>query len=164
MQQWVAILATAIGATIGFGSAFMNDRFRWKRERVRDRLVSRRELYAVYVATLTEIHEAMRAVCLNESLSQQERSSAIYEAFRLGGSYRLRYQIGITADQQVLDAAELAFQNMRDIRDSLAANGGNLEDKGYTSLRRAWGLQVRNMQRVMREELGESSVQMRGGS
>jgi hypothetical protein len=73
VQQWIAVLGTALGAVIGIGSAFINDRVRWKREQDRDRLGVRRELYSAYIATLTEIHESMRAVSGRDGLTAAGR-------------------------------------------------------------------------------------------
>lgn len=55
MEQWIAVLGTALGAVIGIGSAFIHDRVRWKREQDRDRLGVRRELYSSYIAGLTQL-------------------------------------------------------------------------------------------------------------
>jgi hypothetical protein len=163
VQQWIAVLGTALGAVIGLGSAFVNDRVRWKREQLRDRLGVRRELYSAYIAALTEIHESMRAISRDEQLTTIDRVNAVHEAFHAGGPYRLRYQIGVIADQEVLDSAEAAFQQMRDIRDILAA-GGHIEDEDYQAHRDTWGMRLRSMQRAMRDELGSTVVELRGGS
>ena len=77
MQQWIAVLGTALGAVIGIGSAFINDRVRWKREQDRDRLGVRRELYASFIAALTEVHESMRAVSGRDGLTAAVRRDAI---------------------------------------------------------------------------------------
>lgn len=163
MQQWIAVLGTALGAVIGIGSAFVNDRVRWKREQDRDRLGVRRELYSAYIAALTEIHESMRAVSGRDGLTAAGRRDAIRAEFHDGGLYQLRYQIGVLADQQVLDASEAAFQHMRDIRDTFAA-GGRIRDPQYQEQRTAWGAVLRSLQHAMREELGSSQVTLHGGS
>jgi hypothetical protein len=163
VQQWIAVLGTALGAVIGIGSAFVNDRVRWRREQDRDRRGVRRELYASYIAALTEIHEAMRAASGRAGLNHTERAEAIYGIFQGGGLYQLRYQIGIVADQQVLDAAEAAFQQMRDIRDAFA-DGRRIRDPEYQTLRSDWGARLRDLQQAMREELGSARVTLRGGS
>ena len=163
MQQWIAVLGTALGAVIGIGSALINDRVRWRREQDRDRLGVRRELYSSYIAALTEIHESMRAISGRDGLTSAERRDAIRAVFHDGGLYQLRYQIGVIADQQVLDAAETAFQHMRDIRDTFAA-GGRISDPQYQERRTAWGAVLRTLQHAMREELGSTQVTLRGGS
>jgi len=163
VQPWIAVIGTALGAVIGLGSAFANDRVRWKREQIQDRRGIRRELYSAYIAALTEIHESMRAISRNVQLTAAERSSTIHAAFHAGGPYKLRYQIAIVADQAVLDASEAAFQQMRDIRD-IFASGGRIESPQYQTQRDAWGARLRTMQRAMREELGSSAVQFQGGS
>ena len=163
MQQWIAVLGTALGAVIGIGAAFINDRVRWRRDQDRDRLGVRRELYSSYIATLTEIHESMRAVSGRDGLTPAGRRDAVRAVFHDGGLYQLRYQIGVIADQQVLDAAETAFSHMRDIRDTLAA-GGRISDPQYQEQRTAWGGVLRTLQHVMREELGSARVELRGGS
>lgn len=163
MQQWIAVAGTALGAIIGLGSVFVNDRVRWKREQLRDRRGVRRELYSVYIAALTEIHESMRAISLDEQLTAEDRPKAIHEAFRAGGPYRLRYQIAIVADQEVLEASEAAFQQMRNIRD-IFAGGGRIKDDAYQSSRDLWGARLRAMQRAMRKELGSTAVEFQGGS
>lgn len=163
MQQWIAVLGTALGAVIGIGAAFINDRVRWRREQDRDRLGVRRELYSSYIAALTEIHESMRAVSGRDGLTSVERRDAIRDVFHDGGLYQLRYQIGVLADQQVLDASEAAFQQMRDIRDTFAA-GGRISDPQYQEQRTAWGAVLRTLQHAMRDELGSARVVLRGGS
>jgi hypothetical protein len=163
VQQWIAVVGTALGAIIGLSSAFINERVRWKREQLRDRLVIRRDLYAQYIASCTEIHEAMRAVSRNENVTAADRFRAVHDAYRAGHPYNFRYQIGVIADQSVLDAAEAAFQKLRDIRD-LLAEGSRIEDEKYQSMRRQWGLLVRDMQRKMRDELGSTTVELKGGS
>ena len=92
MQQWIAVIGTALGAVIGLGSAFANDRVRWNREQIRDRRGVRRELYSAYIAALTEIHESMRAISRNVELTAAERASTIHAAFQAGGPYKLRYR------------------------------------------------------------------------
>jgi hypothetical protein len=163
VQQWIAVLGTALGAVIGIGAAFINDRVRWRREQDRDRLGVRRELYSSYIAALTEIHESMRAVSGRDGLTSVERRDAIRAVFHDGGLYQLRYQIGVLADQQVLDASEAAFQQMRDIRDTFAA-GGRISDPQYQKQRTAWGAVLRTLQHAMRDELGSVRVVLRGGS
>jgi hypothetical protein len=163
VQQWIAVLGTALGAVIGIGAAFINDRVRWRREQNRDRLGVRRELYSSYIAALTEIHESMRAVSGRDGLTSAERRDAIRAVFHDGGLYQLRYQIGVLADQLVLDASEAAFQQMRDIRDTFAA-GGRISDPQYQEQRTAWGTVLRTLQHAMRDELGSARVELRGGS
>lgn len=163
MQQWIAVLGTALGAVIGIGSALINDRVRWRREQDRDRLGVRRELYSSYIAALTEIHESMRAVSGRDGLTPAGRRDAIRAVFHDGGLYQLRYQIGVIADQHVLDAAETAFLHMRDIRDTFAA-GGRISDPQYQEQRTAWGAVLRTLQHAMRDELGSARVELRGGS
>jgi hypothetical protein len=161
--QWIAVLGTALGAVIGIGSAFLSDRVRWRREQDRDRAGVRRELYASYIAALTETHESMRAVSGRDGLAGAERRDAVRAVFHDGGLYQLRYQIGVIADQQVLDAAEAAFQQVRDIRDAFAA-GARIGDAQYQSLRTDWGALLRTLQHAMREELGSTQVVLRAGS
>lgn len=163
VQQWIAVLGTALGAVIGIGSAFINDRVRWRREQDRDRLGVRRDLYASFIAALTEIHESMRAASGRDGLTAAGRRDAIRAIFHDGGLYQLRYQIGVLADQQVLDASEAAFQQMRDIRDTFAA-GGRIGDPQYQEQRTAWGGVLRTLQHAMRDELGSARVVLRGGS
>ena len=163
VQQWVAVVGTALGAIIGLGSAFATDRVRWNREQLKDRREVRRELYSAYIAALTEIHESMRAISRDEQLTAAERGKAVHAAFQAGGSYKLRYQIAIVADQAVLDASEEAFQQMRDIRD-IFVSGGRIESPRYQTQRDAWGARLRAMQHAMREELGSSKVAFQGGS
>jgi hypothetical protein len=163
VQQWIAVLGTALGAVIGIGSAFVSDRVRWKREQHRDRLGVRRELYASYIAALTETHESMRAASGRDGLTAAQRAGALRDVFHDGGLYQLRYQIGVIADQQVLDAAEAAFQQMRDIRDTFA-HGGRISDPQYQEQRTAWGALLRTLQQAMRDELGSTRVTLTGGS
>jgi hypothetical protein len=163
VQQWIAVLGTALGAVIGIGSAFISDRARWRREQDRDRAGVRRELYSSYIAALTETHESMRAVSARDGLTAAQQADAIRAVFHDGGLYQLRYQIGVTADQEVLDAAEAAFQQMRDIRD-VFADGGRIGDERYQSLRTDWGALLRAMQQAMRDELGSARVVLRAGS
>jgi hypothetical protein len=163
VQQWIAVVGTALGAIIGLGSAFATDRVRWNREQLKDRRGVRRELYSAYIAGLTEIHESMRAISRDEQLAPAERAKAIHAAFQAGGPYKLRYQIAILADQAVLDASEAAFLQMRDIRDTFAS-GGRIESPQYQTQREAWGARLRATQRAMREELGSSAVEFQGGS
>lgn len=157
------MVSTALGAIIGLGSAFATDHIRWNREQLKDRRGVRRELYSTYIAALTEIHESMRLISRDEQLTAAERAKAVHAEFQAGGPYKLRYQIAILADQAVLDAAEAAFQHMRDIRD-IFVSGGRIESPQYQTQRAAWGAQLRTMQCAMREELGSSGVEFKGGS
>jgi hypothetical protein len=134
VQQWIAVVGTALGAVIGLGSAFATDRIRWKRELLKDRRGVRRELYSAYIAALTEIHESMRAISGDEQLTAAERARNVHAAFQAGGPYKLRYQIAILADQAVLDASEAAFKQMRDIRD-ICVSGRRIESPQYQAQR-----------------------------
>jgi hypothetical protein len=163
VQQWIAVVGTALGAIIGLGSGFATDRIRWNREQLKDRRGVRRELYSEYIAALTEIHESMRAISRDEQLTAAERAKAAHAAFQASGPYKLRYQVAILADQAVLDASEAAFQQMRDIRD-IFVSGERIESPQYQAQREAWGARLRTMQRAMREELGSSEVEFQGGS
>ena len=89
MQQWIAVLGTALGAIIGLGSAFANDRVRWNREQLKDRREVRRELYSAYIAALTEAHESMRAISRDEQLATAECAKAIHAKFQAGGLHGL---------------------------------------------------------------------------
>lgn len=159
VQQWIAVLGTALGAIIGLGSSFATDRVRWSREQVKGRREVCRELYSEYIAALTEIHESMRMISRDEQLTAADRAKAVLTAFQDGGPYKLRYQIAILADQAVLDASEAAFQQMRDIRD-IFASGGRIESPQYQTQREAWGVRLRALQQAIREELGSSAVQL----
>jgi len=105
----------------------------------------------------------MRAISRDDHLTPAERAKAIHAAFQAGGSYKLRYQIAILADQAVLDTSEAAFRQMRDIRDTFAS-GGSIESPQYQSQRETWAALLRAMQRAMREEIGSSAVELQGGS
>lgn len=95
--------------------------------------------------------------------SGEERSAAITRAFREANCYGLRYEIGIVADQDVVDSSERTFQLMRDVRDVLAEGRGT-KDEQYTALREAYGTILRELQQRIRAELGSSRLELTGGS
>lgn len=158
----MSLASTALGALIALFATLINERAKWRREQVSERRKLRQQTCSRYLAALTEAHERMRAEAGGDR-SPEERAAAIERAFREANCYGLRYEIGIVADQDVVDSSERTFQLMRDIRDVLASGRGT-EDEQYTALRAEYGESLRELQQCIRAELGASRLELTGGS
>jgi hypothetical protein len=163
MQAWIAVLGTALGAIIALAATFGNEALKYRRELGKTLREERREVYARYLAAVTEAHEDMRAIVRRGLAEPEEVARLVEEKFTESRVYRHRYELAITAGQEVLDAAEGLFQQVRDLRDSLAKEQ-SLENKSYATLRKEYGRLHRKLQLAIREELGLSQVGVAGGS
>jgi hypothetical protein len=162
-MEWTSLASTALGALIALFTTMINDRAKWRREQVSNRRKLHQQTYSAFLTALTEAHERMRSESLAEHQTPQTRSAAIIDVFHEAGCYRLRYELSIVAEQNVLDCGEESFRIMRNIRDLLAGDG-SVNDEKYKDLRRAYGASLRELQQRMRVELGNARVSLAGGS
>ncbi|KAA2256072.1 hypothetical protein F0L68_26870 [Solihabitans fulvus] len=158
----MTILGTAMGAVIALGSTLVNDRIKWRREQSLQKRKMLQEVYSEYLTALTEAHETMRAAVTAHGTAE-ERRGPVLDAFRASGAYTLRYRLAIVAGQDVLDAAEEAFRQLRGGRD-LLADGNGLDSRQYKEFRTTYGGTMRELQQRIRQELREDAVSFTGGS
>jgi hypothetical protein len=118
-MSWIPVLATAMGAIIGLGSALLTEHLRSRREHNELSTTVRREVYADYLSTLHDANEAMRTVALGEHPPDLPRKQAARAAFRAAGVTKAREHIILLAPPAVITAADQAFRSLRTIRDRI---------------------------------------------
>ncbi|MFD4572011.1 hypothetical protein ACFWNK_02240 [Streptomyces sp. NPDC058417] len=150
-MPWLTLLSAVVGAVIATSSAALLDRFRWRRER-HDRLLGvRRSLYGDYLACLSEARNAFRSLARDLDATATARERTARDGF--AACYGARYQMSITASQEVYEASETAFRRLRDVRD-LAAAGAAPDDAAYEEGRIRYEDALTGLRAAMRRDLG----------
>ncbi|MFC7305800.1 hypothetical protein ACFQVC_16430 [Streptomyces monticola] len=148
------LIGTGLGAVVGVGSTLMADRVRWKRDRAARREDLKRELYGEYLAALTRTRNQLKDLVKARNFTPDERAHQAGELYREGGAYELRYQMSITAPEQVVKRSDDALRKLRDVRDRLQEQVTDSElDTEFTRLIKS----VKSLRDAMRADLGADS-------
>ncbi|QNP72670.1 hypothetical protein IAG44_26745 [Streptomyces roseirectus] len=134
-MPWAALVSAVVGAVIATGAGALLERARWRRERSERSAGVRRVLYGEYLEQLSQARNVFRGLARSPDLPRAEREQAARSGF--AACYGLRYQMSITAPDQVVRASETAFRALRDVRD-LAAGGVAAGDPAYVTGRESY--------------------------
>jgi hypothetical protein len=152
-MNWSTALSTLLGAVVGVGSALLVDRVRWGREHVQRWQQARREAYIAYLTALHQANEAIRAVSLGEDAADAGREALARAAFRSAGIVQAREAVVLVAPEPIVQAADLAFQRLRSLRD-LIGQGHQLGSPGYEPALLAYGDSLQALRNTIRQDLG----------
>jgi len=125
MTQWATLLATLVGACVAMGTSLLVEARKDHRELVReDRRhtydvmsewrKTRRDLYAAFLAVLTQARGELGHLSENTEMSERERTQMARRAFRR--CYELRFQLELFAPADVVDPALAYFRCVRSFR------------------------------------------------
>jgi hypothetical protein len=117
-MQWTTLAATLLGAAIATGSALLVEVRRGRRETAAEWRTTKRELYAAFLATLTQVRSELWMITRDTSLSVPERTKTARQAF--ARCYELRYQLEVFAPREVVEPALAYFRSVRRLRDAVA--------------------------------------------
>ncbi|MFD0685692.1 hypothetical protein [Actinomadura fibrosa] len=151
-MSWIPVLATAMGAVIGLGSALLTEHLRFRREHHQRFAAVRREAYTDYLSALHEANEAMRGVALGEYPDSTPQQAA-RAAFRAAGVTKAREHIILVAPPAVITAADQAFRSLRTMRDRIG-QGEQLAE--YEPVLLAYGEHLHELRDAIRHDLGAS--------
>ncbi|MFC4498330.1 MULTISPECIES: hypothetical protein [Streptomyces] len=154
-MEWTALTSTVAGAAIATGSALLLDGRRSRRDRVDRDLQIRRSLYGDYLACLSEARHTCGNVARDPELPLATRRSTARESF--GPCIGLRYQMTITAPDDVVAASEHAFRCLRDLRDHVM-EGVLTTDEVYLAGRLGYDDALTALRACMRRDLGAAGT------
>lgn len=152
-MDWSTLASTATGGLIGVVSTLTAAWVRSRRDRASADHADRRRLYGEYLAALSRTRSQLRATARDTEAPAGDRSARALSAFHDGGAYELRYQVAITAPDDVVEASTAAFRTLRDMRDLLQA-GAVRTDPAYARLRDRWEDAFAELRARMRRDLG----------
>jgi hypothetical protein len=115
-MEWFTLVSTSVGVLLGVGATNFNERVKWKRERRKALYDSRSKLYAEYLSSLTKTRDSIRLVARGVYPPGSTRSKTADAAFAAHNLYAGRYQIRITAPDDIADAAASAMRELRSVR------------------------------------------------
>ncbi|MFB4195798.1 hypothetical protein [Streptomyces carpaticus] len=149
-MDWGTLVGTAVGGVVALAATMIAERARSRRDEALRRQESKRQLYVAYLAALTRTRNELKDIVRSPALGHQERARLSAEAYREGGAYELRHQLGLFAPAPVISASDEAFRAIRDVRD-LVRDGapGTLPD-AFEAMIHA----IRDLRDAMREDLG----------
>lgn len=152
--EWTAQIGTVIGAAIGISATVLAERLQWRRDKSDQWRQSRRELYAGFLAGLTEAHGRIRAASyVGPHPDGYDTDTAIQEAFRASRVFELRHQLALIAPRNVARAADEAFYGMTTIRNVLR-KGAPLQSAEYDDAVAAYRPKLLGLRDAMRVDLG----------
>lgn len=111
------LIGTALGAVIGVTTTLIAERARWNREHSSREKATKREVYGAYLGAMSLTLHHLRALRREEGLTREVRISRVGQTIAAEGAYNLRYQVVITAPDQLGELAEHAFACLRAVRD-----------------------------------------------
>ncbi|MEU0877026.1 hypothetical protein ABZ345_00395 [Lentzea sp. NPDC005914] len=156
-MNWLAALLTLAGTVVGASITLTAERMRWRRDQRERHLEARRDSYAGYLAALHTTSESIRAVSLDEHDADVRRSSAARAAFSTANLNAAREQIVLLAPASVVRAADKTFTTLRSLHD-IVAQGGDLDSPNYRETLSVYQHALKDLRKVMREDLGTPSL------
>ncbi|WP_086848265.1 hypothetical protein [Amycolatopsis kentuckyensis] len=153
-MNWVTPLATLIGAVVGVGSALLVERFRWTRDREKDRAQQRREVYIEFLMALSQSHSSMRSTVLQAGDDPESRRYlALHEAFDGSGLWRFRQSLSLTAPADIIKLAVDTCDALAAVRDTLVATPDIRSDAYVRAREDLWRTNA-ELRESMRKDLG----------
>jgi hypothetical protein len=117
--EWLTLVSTLSGGILGLAGGLLADTAKSRRERKRKLDDDRRQWYVDYLLALTETDGALQLAAVN-SATPLARAS-LTEAWRQHSLPAKTYYVTLVAPPNVADAAEDAFNRLKDIRESLGS-------------------------------------------
>jgi hypothetical protein len=154
--DWLAVVSTALGATVALGGTFLAHRLRSHDERGRDNEADRRQSYADFVLALGDAHARLRQVA-DRAVDPAALRRETTQAFTESRAYEARERLLMTANPKVAGAGEQAFRQVIQLRDSVrdgARLGSAKFHDAYHDLSAAtWALRL-----AVRRDLGAPHI------
>ncbi|SFS39531.1 hypothetical protein SAMN05444716_101504 [Streptomyces harbinensis] len=151
--DWGTLVGTAVGGVVALAATMIAERARSRREEAVRRQESKRQLYVAYLAALTRTRNELKDIVRSPGLGQQERARLSAEAYREGGAYELRHQLGLFAPAPVISASDEAFRAIRDVRDLVRDGAPGPLPEAFEAFE-AMIHAIRGLRDAMRKDLG----------
>jgi hypothetical protein len=148
-----SLVSTAVGVLLGVVATTFNERLKWSRDRRKSLYESRSELYAEYLANLTKTRDLIRIVARGVYPPGSNRSDAADAAFAAHNLYAGRYQIRITAPDDVA-APVAAMRELRNIR-SVVGQGHAHHSDNYNEAKTRYESALLKLMDAMEQDLEE---------
>ncbi|MFJ8039073.1 hypothetical protein ACIRBX_01000 [Kitasatospora sp. NPDC096147] len=149
-MTWLPLFGTLLGAVIALGSALLVEGRRSRREEGRERLRTKREVYARYLAAHAEARTELRVLSLARDLGAEERGHRAFVAY--ASCYAARYELAVLAPDAVLACAQEFDREARELRE-LAVAAPDLPQRAEPWMREYLAALAR-LQVAMRADLG----------
>ena len=155
-MEWAPVIATAVGAVVGLGSALVIEASRIRRQDRLSRVTSRADAYVDFLAVVARCHDAIRETAFAE-VSPADADSAIRRTFQASGIYASYYRVGIVAPAAVVAAVHSSFLELRALRDVLISGAGTESPEFLASLQ-SCANSIRALIAAIRVDLGTGHV------
>jgi outer membrane protein assembly factor BamD (BamD/ComL family) len=118
-MEWLTLISTLSGGVLGLAGGLLADAFKSRREFLRRNDADRHQRYVEYLLALTETDGALQllAVANNPPLDR----ASLTQAWRQHSLLVKNYYVTLVAPADVADAAENAYNRLKDIREALAS-------------------------------------------
>ena len=116
-MDWTVPLSTLMGALVGVGSTLLVDVVRSRRDRTRQLMEVRRQVYAKFLEALTNTDGELQMLAASQSTSVDE--IAIRVTWRKYSLLALRYEVELIAPKSVTETANAAYKTLRDMRNAI---------------------------------------------
>jgi len=128
MMQWTTLLATLLGAGVAMGTSLLVEArkdhremllesHKYTRDVTSEWRRTRRDLYAGFLAVLTQARSELRHLSENTEMSEAERTRTARRSF--ARCYELRYQLELFAPAEVVNPALAYFRSVRSFRNAV---------------------------------------------
>lgn len=154
------LAVAAIGAVFGVGTTLVTDLVRSRREQDRYWNETKRIVYTRFLTSLAQTHSRMIVAAFREQ-SEDVRRHEVHDAFHNDPQYSdaksVLRELAISAPDHVYQAALPVYQQLRVVRETLAAQPLRPESAEYEEVRQPFFKGMETLQRVMRDDLQPST-------
>ncbi|MGH3522021.1 MAG: hypothetical protein ACRDU4_04130 [Mycobacterium sp.] len=116
-MDWTVPLSTLMGALVGVGSTLLVDIIRSRRDRIRQLVEVRRQVYAQFLEALTNTDGELQMLAASQPAPVDEVS--IRTTWRKYSLLALRYEVELVAPESVAATANAAYKTLRDMRNAI---------------------------------------------
>jgi len=146
--------ATVTGAIIGIGAGLLAERLRWHRDKEKDRIQKRREVYPEFLMALSQSHSNMRSAVLQNGNPLETASfGALHEALDGSGIWRFRQSLSLTAPAEIIKLAVDTCSALTKMKDVLVERQDVTNDAYLRARADLWRINA-DLREAMRRDLG----------
>lgn len=150
------LVATVCGAAIALAGTLLADIRRDRRQRDRDDLQVRREIYVGFALALNAAHDGLRRVG-DGGTAGDERAAAVSRVLTDAGLYGARERLLMIATAPVARAGEVAFERLGGIRKAVR-DGAGTRSTAYHAAYHRWAEAIWEFRMAARGELGQPAL------
>lgn len=139
---------------MGVGAALGAERLRWRRDREREAVQTRRAVYSEFLMALSRGHSDMRGIVLRpDRPSGDALYGELHRALDGAGIWRLRQSLSLTASAEIIRLAEAACDALTALRDRLIEEP-TIRGDSYVLCRADLWRENAHLREAMRRDLG----------